>query len=117
MVSTVWCFHCLKLPLLGDVRGNKALRVALALICHYPVLCICLLCELDGSEDGCVCLNAWVLRDGVGIVLIVTGTLRGYDQLMNLVIDETQEHLRGENVEGKHRCSAGYIVTAGPEDC
>ena len=29
---------------------------------------------------------------------MVTGTLRGYDPFMNLVIDEATEHVRGSNV-------------------
>jgi LSM domain len=30
------------------------------------------------------------------LVLLVTGTLKGYDALMNLVLDDVQEVLRGE---------------------
>ena len=36
-------------------------------------------------------MYAWALGSGA----TVTGVLKGYDQLMNLVLDETVEYLRG----------------------
>lgn len=38
-----------------------------------------------------------MIRDDLYTNLIsVTGTLKGYDQLMNLVLDEVKETMRGE---------------------
>lgn len=33
-------------------------------------------------------------------IIPVVGVLKGYDQLMNLVLDEAVEHLRGESSAG-----------------
>ncbi|KAK9464376.1 hypothetical protein V1512DRAFT_268489 [Lipomyces arxii] len=49
----------------------------------------------------------------------VTGILKGYDQLMNLVLDEVVEHLRGEvEEEGKapedQTRPLGLVVVRGP---
>ncbi|SCU85483.1 LADA_0D07778g1_1 [Lachancea dasiensis] len=48
---------------------------------------------------------------------LVIGTLKGYDQLMNLVLDETTEHLRDPEddtkiIEGKTR-DLGLVVIRG----
>ncbi|OCH91333.1 U6 snRNA-associated Sm-like protein LSm7 [Obba rivulosa] len=42
----------------------------------------------------------------------VTGILKGYDQLLNLVLDEVEEQLQGEG-EPKTR-SLGLVVLRGP---
>lgn len=36
------------------------------------------------------------MRANVGCRHVVTGTLKGYDALMNLVLDDVQEVMRGE---------------------
>jgi LSM domain len=49
-------------------------------------------------EDGKVCYFlsfAYKKESGLTRVDKVTGTLKGYDALMNLVLDEVQESLRG----------------------
>lgn len=33
----------------------------------------------------------------IGLMDLVTGTLKGYDQLMNLVLDDVKESMRGKN--------------------
>jgi small nuclear ribonucleoprotein G len=47
-------------------------------------------------------LNCFLINN-IGLVKIngnrlVTGTLRGYDPFMNLVIDEATEHVKGGNI-------------------
>jgi U6 snRNA-associated Sm-like protein LSm7 len=47
----------------------------------------------------------------------VSGVLKGYDQLLNLVLDETVEYLRGERSHAKWLCVSTWLAChADPED-
>lgn len=55
----------------------------------FVVVVECILCTLS---------SFWfVLTLLVGIVTVI-GTLKGYDQLMNLVLDDVKELLRGTSI-------------------
>ncbi|KIM90047.1 hypothetical protein PILCRDRAFT_60395, partial [Piloderma croceum F 1598] len=44
----------------------------------------------------------------------VTGILKGYDQLLNLVLDEVQEEVQGAGIHHLHIRSLGLTVLRGP---
>lgn len=81
------------------------------MIVHCCAVCICLQCSIYGTYGDWIRLGVFLIRDKDGYVFVVTGILRGYDQLMNLVIDETQEHLRGMTKKGTHIHKAGQATT------
>ncbi|WEW54767.1 U6 snRNP-associated protein Lsm7 [Emydomyces testavorans] len=52
------------------------------------------------------------IRDLTSFLLTVTGTLKGYDQLMNLVLDDVKEIMRDDEGNETTR-SLGLIVARG----
>ena len=48
--------------------------------------------KLSGGREGCCPLFRILVSN---LCVLVTGVLKGYDQLMNLVVDDTTEYLRG----------------------
>lgn len=77
-------------PLLLAVHNKDDLRcICLPALFGLVVVVECILRTLPSF--GCV------LTILVGIVTVV-GTLKGYDQLMNLVLDDVKELLRGTSV-------------------
>jgi U6 snRNA-associated Sm-like protein LSm7 len=50
----------------------------------------------EGAKAQATLLNAIMLNNLTLAASAVSGTLKGYDQLMNLVLDESMEYLRGD---------------------
>ena len=56
-------------------------------------------------------LRFWVVTNGLlAVLLSVTGTLKGYDQLMNLVLDDVKELTRGMSVICSHAASCYTVL-------
>ncbi|KAK2407310.1 sm protein LSM7 [Trifolium repens] len=62
---------------------------------------------MSGRKETVLDLAKFVDK-GVQVKLTVTGTLKGYDQLLNLVLDEAVEFLRGKYY--KHSTTTLFLL-------
>lgn len=66
-------------------------------------MCVCAYVHSGFSQSQASLINHVLRR------LIVIGTLKGYDQLMNLVLDDVKELLRGMVPPHQHRHWSTYL--------
>lgn len=77
----------------GGLSADKPKREAILDLSKYSNQHIRV--KFTGGREG-ACINARLQRTpSLSLVSLVTGVLKGFDQLLNLVLDEVEESIQG----------------------